>query len=132
MITSQLKNIYGLSVMLFIAHGFEEILTGLYLIDSHVVFMFEKLASLPTMEALFMLFQIMLWLLLIVSYLLIRSKKWQLWLMAIPGIVFIYELHHFYKAFEVGGYYPGLVTAFLFPIVGYFYWKEWFKSIKLP
>lgn len=131
MISSRLKNIFGLSVLLFIGHGVEEIFTGLYKIDSHVAFMFGKLADLPTMQSLFILFQIMLWVVLIVSYLIIQSEKWRLWLMAIPGIIFIYELHHFYKAFDVGGYYPGLMTALLFPVIGYFYWKEWVKLVRL-
>ena len=129
MLSQRLKNIFALSIPLFIAHGIEEIVTSLYSIDSHVAFMFGKLAMLPTMQALFILFQVMLWVVLIVWYLLIRSERWQLWLMALPGVIFIYELHHFYKALAVGGYYPGLLTALLFPIIGYLYWREWIKLL---
>src|SRR3989338_9567853 len=108
MILQKLKNIFLLSILAFIAHGLEEILTGFYNVDSHVAFMFGKLATMPTTQALFILFQIMIWLILIIGYLLILGPKWQLRLMFIPGIAFLYEFHHLYKVFEVGGYYPGI------------------------
>ena len=131
MITQRLKNIFLLSIPLFIAHGLEEILTGFYNVDSHVAFMFGKLTTMPTTQALFILFQIMIWLILIIGYLLILGPKWQLRLMFIPGIVFIYELHHLYKAFDVGGYYPGIITAIPLYAVGFFFWKELIKNYKL-
>ena len=131
MITSKLKNIFLLSIPLFIAHGLEEILTGFYNVDSHVAFMFGKLATMPTTQALFILFQIMIWLILIIGYLLLLGPKWQLRLMFIPGIVFIYELQHLYKAFEVDGYYPGLITAVPLYIVGFLFWKELIKNYKI-
>ena len=131
MITQRLKNIFLLSIPLFIAHGLEEILTGFYNVDSHVAFMFGKLATMPTTQALFILFQIMIWLILIIGYLLILGPKWQLRLMFIPGIFFIYELHHLYKAFDVGGYYPGIITAIPLYAVGFFFWKELIKNYKL-
>jgi len=131
MITNRLKNIFALSIPLFIAHGMEEILTGFYNIDSQAEFWFGNLNSLPVAQATFILFQIMIWLLLIVGYLLLLGPKWQLRLMFIPGIVFIYELQHLYKAFEVGGYYPGLITAVPLYIVGFLFWKELIKNYKI-
>ena len=130
MITERLKNLFALSILLFIAHGIEEIATRLYSTDSHVAFLFGKLATLPTLQALFILFQIMIWLVLIVGYLLLLGPKWQLRLMFVPGLIFIYELHHLYKAIDVGGYYPGLVTAIPLYIVGFFFWKELFINLK--
>jgi hypothetical protein len=116
---------------LFIAHGAEELMTGFYNMDSHVKFMFGFVESLTPLHAAFLVFQIMLWLMLIVSYLLLRGEKWQLRLMAIPGLVMVYELHHIYKAIVVGGYYPGLITALFFPIIGLFFWKEYLNSLNL-
>ena len=130
MISQKLKTIFIISIPVFIAHGLEEIYTGLFNIDSHVAFMFGKLATLPEMKALFILFQIMLWFILIISAFLISSEKWQLRLMVIPGLVYIYELHHFWKAIEVGGYYPGVITAIAFPIIGFLFWKELLKNFK--
>ncbi|MBY0539200.1 HXXEE domain-containing protein [Patescibacteria group bacterium] len=130
MISNRLKILFVFSAPLFIAHGLEEIYTGFYAIDSHVAFAFGWLANLPTLQGLFVLFQIMLWLTLIISYLLLLGPKWQFRLMLIPGIIFVYELHHAYKAIAMGGYYPGLVTAIPLYILGFFFWKEWLKLMK--
>ena len=130
MITNKLKTIFGISTLLFIAHGLEEIVFGFATNDSHVAFMFGKLATLPTMQALFIIFQITLWFLLIVSYLLLLGPKWQLRLLYVLGLVFIYELHHLYKAIDIGSYYPGLVTAMPLYIIGFFFWKELLKNNK--
>lgn len=132
MMTNKLKQLFLLSIPLFVAHGLEEMLTGLYNIDSHVAFMFGWLANLPTMQALFILFQVMLWLVLIVGYLLLRGPKWQLRLMFVVGFVFVYELHHLYKVVVTGGYYPGLLTAIPLYIVGYLFWKELLRNHKPP
>jgi hypothetical protein len=129
MISNRLKILFGLSIPLLIAHGLEEIFTNFY-IDSHVAFVFGWLTNLPAMEALFVLFQIMLWLTLIISYLLLLGPKWQFRLMLIPGIIFVYELHHAYKAIEIGGYYPGLVTAIPLYILGFFFLKELLKTSR--
>ncbi len=128
--TRKLQKLFLLSIPLFIVHGVEEILTGFYNIDSHAAFLFGGLAKLPNMQALFVLFQIMLWLVLVISYLLLLGPKWQLRLMFVPGLIFIYELHHLYKAIEVGGYYSGLITALAFPAIGFFFWKELLQSYK--
>ena len=125
MISQKLKNIFLLSILAFIAHGLEEIFTGFYNADgSQVDFWLGSLNSMPTPQATFILFQIMLWLMLIVAYLLLLGPKWQLRLMFIPGVALIYELHHLYKAFQAGGYYPGIITAILLYILGFFFWKE--------
>ena len=131
MISSKLKNIFALSIPLFIAHGIEEFLTHFYDIDAHDQAIFGLLSSLSNHGATFVVFQIMFWLILIVSYLLISSEQWRFRLMFVPGIIFIYELHHLYKAVLTGGYYPGLITALLFPVIGYFYWRELLKARRI-
>lgn len=130
MITPKLKNLFLLLASLFIAHGLEEILTGFYNIDSQVEFWLGSLNSLPTPQATFILFQIMIALILIIGYVLLLGPKWQLRMMFVPGIVLIYELHHLYKAIDVGGYYPGIITAIPLYIVGIIFWKELLKNYK--
>ncbi len=129
--TKTLQKLFLISIPLFILHGLEEIFTGFYNRDSQVELWFGNLNSLPTPQATFILFQIMIWLMLIIGYLLLLGPKWQLRLMFIPGIVFVYELHHLYKAIGVGSYYPGLATAILLYIVGFLFWKELIKNYKL-
>lgn len=131
MITQKLKYIFLISVVLWIAHGMEELATGFYNVDSQVRFMFGFTEKLTPLHSAFLVFQIMLWLTLVVSFLLILGPKWQVRLMAVPGLILVYELYHLYKALMIGGYYPGLITAFLFPIVAFFFWKELIKNYKL-
>ena len=130
MISTRLKNIFLLSVPVFIVHGIEELITGLYKVDSHVQFMFEYFYRLPTPQGIFLLFQIMLWFILIISAFLISGEKWQLRLIFIPGLVYIYELHHLWKALMVKGYYPGLITALAFPVIAFFFWKELLRCFR--
>ncbi|MFZ2523515.1 MAG: HXXEE domain-containing protein [Minisyncoccia bacterium] len=131
MISNKLKTIFALSIPLFIAHGIEEFATHFYDIDTHDQAIFGLLSSLSNHGATFVVFQIMFWILLIVSFLLILSEQWRLRVMIIPGLIYVYELHHLYKAIAVGGYYPGLVTALLFPVIGYFFWRELLKLYKI-
>jgi|SRR3989338_5580036 len=130
--TQKLQKLFLISIPLFIAHGLEEIFTGFYNMDSQIGFWFGNLNYLPTSRATFILFQIMIWFMLIIGYLLLLGPKWQLRLMFIPGIIFIYEFHHLYKAISIGDYYPGLITAIPLYIVGFFFWKELIKNYKLP
>jgi len=129
MITNRLKYIFALSIPLFIVHGIEEFSTHFYDIDAHDQAVFGLLSGLSVHGATFVTFQVMLWLLLIISFLLILNEQWRFRVMIIPGLIYIYELHHIYKAVGVGGYYPGLVTALVFPIVAYFFWREWLRSL---
>ncbi len=84
----------------------------------------------PVLQSTFLLFQIMIWLFLIIFLFLITNEKWQLRLMIIPGLIYIFELHHLWKALIAWGYYPGLITAIAFPIVGFLFWKELLKHNK--
>ena len=124
MISTKLRKFFLISIVLFIIHGLEEYFTGFYDVDPIFKYFFGPFERMSNLQALFLLFQIMLWLLLIISLLLIASKKWQLSLMIIPGLVYIFELHHIYKAVTVGGYYPGLITALAFPFIAFYFWKE--------
>ena len=130
MISPKLKTIFSLSIPLFIAHGLEEYFTGFTNVDSHVQFVLGYFNSLPTTQSTFLLFQIILWLILAVSSLLIWNEKWRMRLMIIPGLVYIYEFHHIWKSFGTGGYYPGVITALLFPIIAFFFWRELLKNFK--
>ncbi|MSR71677.1 MAG: HXXEE domain-containing protein [Candidatus Taylorbacteria bacterium] len=130
MITNKLKIIFGLSIPLFIVHGIEGFMTHFQDVDAHDQKIFGLLNGLSNHGATFVTFQVMLWLLLIISFLLLIGQRWQFNILAIVGLVYIYELHHIYKALITGGYYPGLYTALLFPVVAVFFWKEWLKIYK--
>jgi len=130
MISQKLKTIFFISIPVFIAHGLEEYFHGFYNVDSSFKFFFHYFDAMSIPQSTFVLFQIMFWLALIVFAFLITSGKWQLRFMVIPGLIYILELHHFWKALMLGGYYPGVITAIAFPIIGFLFWKELLKNFQ--
>lgn len=130
MISSKLKKIFTISIPVFVVHGLEEYFTGFYRVDPHFKFFFGILDTMSVSQSTFLVFQIMLWLALAVFALLVTSEKWRFRLMMLPGLIYIYELHHFWSAFDEGGYYPGVITALAFPIIGFFFWKELWVNYK--
>lgn len=130
MITKKLKTIFIISIPVFIAHGLEEIFNNFYNIDWSTKIVFGFLNEMSVSQATFIVFQIMMWLALIVFAFLIASEKWRLRLLFLPGIIYIVELHHIWAAIRTWDYYPGLVTALPLAILGFFFWKELLKQFK--
>ncbi len=130
MIAKRLKIIFGLSIPLFILHGIEEFRTGFYKADAVSEFIFRPLERMSEHEIMFVTFQVMFWLLLVVAFLMTISERWRLRMMVVLGLVYIVQLHHIWKALVSWSYYPGLYTALLFPIVGFFFWKELLPQLR--
>ena len=130
MITQKLKTIFWISIPIFIAHGLEEFFNNFYNVDWSTKLAFGFLNQMSVPQATFLVFQIMLWLALIVFAFLISSEKWRLRLMFIPAVIFIVELHHPWSVITSWGYYPGAITAIPLLIVGFFYWIELLRSYK--
>jgi hypothetical protein len=130
MITNRLRNIFALSISVFILHGLEEYYTNFYDMDIFFKIALGPLLTMPTAQATFLLLQIMFWLILIISLLILANNKWHAKLMIIPGLIYIFETHHIIKAIIVSGYYPGLITTFAFPVIAYFFWKELLPILK--
>ncbi len=124
MISNKLKTIFAVSIPVFIAHGIEEYFTGLYNVDS-----FYQSFSNPKLVFVIMVL-LLANMLLIVSYFLVLKNKWVFGLSVLLGLALIFELVHIYEAIKIGGYYSGLYTALIFPIVGFLLWKELFKHYK--
>src|SRR3990167_10208314 len=130
MISQKLKTIFYISIPVFIAHGLEEIFNGFYNVDWSFKLVFGFVETMPVPQATFIVFQIMLWLALIIFAFLIASEKWRLRLMFLPGIIFIVELHHPWSAITSLGYYPGVITSIPLVIIGFLFWKELIKNWK--
>ena len=130
MISQKLKTIFIISIPVFIAHGLEEFFNAFYNIDWSTKLVFEFLYEMSVPQATFLVFQIMLWLALIVFAFLIANEKWRLRLMFLPGIIFIVELHHPWSVITSWGYYPGAITAIPLLILGFLFWKELIKKFK--
>ncbi len=131
MVYKKLKNIFAISVPIFIVHGIEEYLTGFYNINPLSKFVFQTFDKMPNPQAVFLLFQIMTSLLLVTSFILIAKERWLLWVMIVPGLFYIFEIHHIIEAFMIRNYYPGLITALAFPIIAFLFWKELFKNFRV-
>lgn len=130
MVSQKLQLIFLLSIPVSIVHGIEEYITGFYQTDNFTRLFFSYSENMTATQASFVTFQIMIWLLLIISAILITKPKWHFYIMVNPGLVYIFELHHIIKAAMIGSYYPGLITALLFPVIGFFYWKQLIKDWK--
>src|SRR3990167_941357 len=130
MISKKLKTIFYISIPIFITHGLEEIFNGFYNIDWSTKLVIGFLNEMSVPQATFIVFQVMIWLTFIVFAFLIASEKWRLRLMILPGIIYIFEFHHIWKTLESWSYYPGVITAIVFPFIAFFFWKELLKNWK--
>ncbi len=103
-------------------HGFEEIMTGfpnsdIFIINGGDYFNMSS-------ESFYWIFHTLFWTSLPLLYLLFHKKPIAIWLFSLFGVFFIFELHHIIKAVYFSNYYPGLLTALIYPFIGIFYWKE--------
>ena len=124
MISTRLKILFGLSALLLTVHGLEEYFTGLYAVNADVAWLVSFTDGMSISQAVFLTYEIALWVMLFLIFLTLVGGVCRKIVLTMLGLLFFYEITHFIGAFEVGGYYPGLVTALLFPVLGYFYWKE--------
>lgn len=113
--------------LLFVIHGLEEYFTEFYSIDWSYRSLFGSLSDIPQV---FLLYQLGLWLLLLLTFLLLKRGKRITWLLMAWGVISILELQHVYAALTQGSYYPGLITSLLFPVVAVYYWRELFRNPK--
>lgn len=122
MISNRLKNLFYLSVALIYFHALEEVLTGFPSSDSFTIIGSKIFGTTP--EIFYWVLH-GVWLLGVpLIFILARKSKLLSSLMALFGAVFIVEFHHLIKALLRVNYYPGMITAFLYPVVGMFYWKQ--------
>lgn len=129
MVSKKLVRLFSLALLLIAAHGVEEYVSG-FLYQDRFVWYFSSLAN--TKEELFYwTFHIMWWALLLIVYALILGKRWSLYIMALFALVFPFELHHVIKSIIAGKYYPGMITGILYPLLGFFYWKEVLKNWRM-
>lgn len=129
MISKHLRLLFLLSLLLIAAHGVEETFTGFRHTDSFVVAFGNFFNMTP--EAFYWTFHILWWILLPSVYIFLRKSTFMLPLLTIFSIVFIFELHHVIKALMASQYYPGVITASFYPILGIFFYKELIKNWRL-
>lgn len=122
--SNKIKIIFAIFTPVFIAHGLEEYFIGLYKYDPFF-------QSFPNPKAAFMIFVLAIGNgFVIASYIFVKKNKWTLGLSIMLGLLLLFEFIHFYDAIKIGGYYPGLITAFAFPILAFYLWKELLINYK--
>lgn len=124
LVSNKVKKLFLVLVVLFMLHGVEEYLTGFYKVDLSLAQFFGFFEIIPWPQAVFLLFQAMWWLILVLILLFIFVKKWSYYAMIIIGLITLLEIHHIYKALAQMAYYPGLLTSLLIVVVGIFFLKE--------
>lgn len=128
MVSKKLKTIFLISVILFYIHGIEEVMNNFYHVDSFILGIANFFNTIP--QAVYWISHTAWWSLLVIVLLFLVGGRWVLHLMAVYGLVLIFESHHLIKALTVSGYYPGVVTALFFPIIAFFFWRELVKLYR--
>lgn len=127
MVSKKLKILTAFAIALLYLHAYEETITGFPESDIFFVWIGQAFLN-PTTEA-YWVSHIMWFVLLAVSFLLIIGGKWTLRILSLFSLVLLVELHHVAKAILYQKlYYPGMITALVFPILGFFYWGELIKN----
>ena len=127
-IPKKLRTLFLISVPLFMIHSIEEHWTeffDVYPLFSAIGQLIGSSADVP-----FIVFSFLWWLLLLSASFLLLTGRFPCRLMFIPGIIYLYEFHHIIKAILAWDYYPGLITALGFPVIGYFFWKEFLRVLR--
>src|SRR3989338_1548203 len=122
MISNGLQFIFLVSILASIAHNLEEYIARRHGADITSKFI-SKYLKISIPQGTHHLFQIIFWILLAIFFLNFVDR-WPLWFFPLFGTIYIFETHHFLKVFRSWRYSPGLITALLFPAIGFFFWKE--------
>jgi hypothetical protein len=129
MVSRKLKTLFAISIPVFMAHSIEELFTDFYNVDRHYHALFGLFADMPVYKATFLLFNLMMWLWLITSLLLISGGRWQLRVAFLPMLLYIFELHHLLDIAAAKSYTPGAVTGLAFPFLAALYGRQWLRDL---
>lgn len=122
MLSTKLTHLFHLTVVLIYLHALEEVLTGFPTSDSFMVLGGNVFGTTPE---IFYWVTHAIWLLGVpATFILAHKSKLILSLLALFGAVFVFEFHHLFKSLLRADYYPGMITALFYPVVGLYYWKQ--------
>ncbi|HBQ51305.1 TPA: hypothetical protein DD690_04990 [Candidatus Daviesbacteria bacterium] len=128
MASNKLNSLFLISLLLIYLHGFEEIIGGFPSSDSFIIYGGRYFGTTP--ENFYWIFHTIYWLLLPILFILFHIKRIGLFLMTLFSFVFIFESHHILKAIIINDYYPGVITAIFYPIIGFFFLRQLIKDWK--
>lgn len=117
-------------MFLFVLHGTEEYFTGFYNVDGLFLWIMRPFQGLASLDVLFLLFQIIFWLLLGLVF--ITKMYGRLSIIVLLTLIFVFELHHILRTVFLRAYYPGTITSLFFPVIGFLMWKAFLKARRAP
>lgn len=128
MLSERLKKLFIISLLLIYAHGIEEVITGFQYNDSFMIFFADYFNTTP--ELFYWISHLIWWISLPLLFILFKPHRLGLPLMILFSIVFVVEIHHVIKGLVSGSYYPGMVTALVYPVMGFFFWKQLIQDLR--
>lgn len=125
------KDLFLISLPIFILHGLEEYFTDFFVTDSSWLLVYRPFQGIFQSGAVFIGFQLIVWLLLFISYRLVRKGKLVSLLVIGWSIIFVLELQHLIMSVLNQSYYPGTITAVALVVIGGLFWKNLYQTRKL-
>ena len=111
----KLKIYFLVTALLLVVHMMEEWLTRFQNVFPFMLWLGQQFQN--KSSAIFFTFMLMVWLLLLISFIfLLEKRKLILWMLSVFSVIYIFELHHPIRALLSGHYYPGAITGLLFPL----------------
>ncbi|MEK7996791.1 MAG: HXXEE domain-containing protein [Planctomycetota bacterium] len=121
--TTRLRQVVFVAICLFVVHGMEEWVTGFYFADPTFAWISRFARSEP--EAVFLGFQLSLWIWLILFFVMLLGPQWRMRALLVFGMIMTAELEHLAFALVRRSYYPGSVTSLLFLPLSVVFWIEY-------
>ncbi|MDP3941342.1 MAG: HXXEE domain-containing protein [bacterium] len=128
MVSKSLKKIFLFTLLLIYLHGIEEVMGGFPQIDSFMQLGGSYFKITP--EQFYWVSHILWWVLIPIMYIFFQKKKFAIFLFSFFGLFFFVELHHIVRAILLRGYYPGVLTAIAYSVIGVVYWRELINDWK--
>ncbi len=125
MLSKKFQLIVLFSLLLHWLHGVECTLTKYYEVGPVFMDYFHTVK-----ETAYLAFHIPFYIFLLLAFLLLQRGRWMFIPLALYGMIFFTEFHHFLRGVVQMNYYPGMITSFFFPFIGILYFKELIKLWK--
>lgn len=113
----KLKILIMASALLSLAHFIEEAIFNFYQTDAST----KLIAGYTGISAFSLWIAAQIFLVIIYCWLWFGKERSRIIPFILLFIIFVVELHHPFEAIRLGEYVPGLITSFLFPVLGYFW-----------
>ena len=124
---NKIQKIVLSTMLVLFLHAIEEYFTNFYNLDFSTIEASKLLHISPA--AFWLIGQGIVLTFLIFSIVVILPRRIPIWFAVIMGVAFIIELSHPYSAIVSRAYFPGLITSLVFPILGYYFFREYWHYL---